>query len=191
MSLPDEIKLNILANIEIDGHNTHNILRQTHPWFRANISTIKLKEQMLAAEQSSKDRYLLKHQLICYTCIRVLPETQFADMSRKKGKGLGGVQASKRFCLSCGIRHAKYSPGSYVSVNNQPGVICFFCKRFVQGENIAPKRWFDVGAQGLCKKDAHRGNITRGRKRRYSYYAESSGGKAKLSDGFELADVCF
>lgn len=75
MSLPDEIKLLILMNLDIDAENTHQMLRQTHPWFRANISTAWLREQLWVAE-GDQWRYLhsqLRRQLarngllICYT----------------------------------------------------------------------------------------------------------------------------
>lgn len=151
MSLPDEIKLIILEHIDIDIHNTRLILRQTHPWFRDSIPILKLSKELLAAETDK--RKIPQQYLVCYTCHRVLPRTRFADMSRKKGKGLGGVQAPKRFCLECGIKHAKYSPGSFVMVDEVPGVICACCARFFQGEDVGGKEAYrTAGELGLCRK---------------------------------------
>ncbi|KAL8717914.1 MAG: hypothetical protein Q9225_004892 [Loekoesia sp. 1 TL-2023] len=152
MSLPDEIKLLILENIDIDIHNTLLKLRQTHPWFRDSIPLLTLHKQLLAAEHNIWKFPL--QCLVCYTCHRVLPKTRFGDLSRKKGKGLGGVQASKRFCLDCGIKHAKYSPGSFVTVDGAPGVVCAWCGKFFQGEDVGGEGGVErtAGELGLCRK---------------------------------------
>ncbi|KAI4251864.1 MAG: hypothetical protein LQ352_004611 [Teloschistes flavicans] len=112
MSLPDEIKLNILDSVNIGPENTHLELRRTHPWFRANICTETLRARLLAAEKDPK--LVPPRHRVCYTCLRVLPADNFADNSTRTPKGLGGKQAHKRFCIDCGVRYGKYSPGSEV-----------------------------------------------------------------------------
>ncbi|KAL8629800.1 hypothetical protein Q9189_004473 [Teloschistes chrysophthalmus] len=110
ISLPDEHKLNILRSVDIGPENTLLELRSTHPWLRASISTEKFRTRSLAAE---KDTELVpSSHFVCYTYLRVLPADNFADNSTKTPKGLGGKQAHKRFCVHCGVRHGKYSPGS-------------------------------------------------------------------------------
>lgn len=132
MSLPDEIKLNILDSVNIGPENTHLELRRTHPWFRANICTETLRARLLAAEKDPK--LVPPRHRVCYTCLRVLPADNFADNSTRTPKGLGGKQAHKRFCIDCGVRYGKYSPGSEVMVRGKPGFVCVCCRKLQRGE---------------------------------------------------------
>ncbi|KAL8684437.1 MAG: hypothetical protein Q9218_008297 [Villophora microphyllina] len=88
MWLPDEVKLSILNYVEIGPDNTHQTLRRTHPWFRANIPTETLCTRLLAVEIDNTQ--IPSTHRVCYTCLMVLPNDRFADNSTRTPKGLGG-----------------------------------------------------------------------------------------------------
>ncbi|KAL8838021.1 MAG: hypothetical protein Q9170_002302 [Blastenia crenularia] len=145
MSLPDEIKLRILGYVEIDISNTPQSLRLTHPWFRANISTSKLLEGLRYAE--FHQRPFPKNYLICFTCLRFLTTDKFGDVStsktlhsRKRKTALGGLEASKRFCVECGTRTGKYAGGTLVVVEGKSLTVCKECQRlFPTRDHLADK----------------------------------------------------
>lgn len=139
MSLPDEIKLRILGYVEIDIGNTHQSLRQTHPWFRGNISLLQLRELLRATEKSP--RTIPANYLVCYTCVKILPKDRFADSASLRERRSLGVARGDRFCVACGIKHALYSPGSSLSVNGKRFTVCKECRsRFPTRDHLADKQ---------------------------------------------------
>lgn len=138
MSLPYQIKLRILGFVEFDASNTHQSLRQTHPWFRENISIIQLRNHLEAAEKYL--RPFPAGYLICYTCLKFLPTDQFADPSLGRRNIVGGVRAYDRFCLGCGIKHGKYSPGTSIVANRKKLTVCKECRKlFPTRDHLADK----------------------------------------------------
>ncbi|KAL8944956.1 MAG: hypothetical protein Q9216_000117 [Gyalolechia sp. 2 TL-2023] len=104
MSLPDEIKLRILEYVDIDIANTHQSLRQVHPWFRENISIVHLRG-LLKAVETNPGTFPANYS-VCYTCVRFLPEDHFADPSSLRARRSLRAAKGDRFCVACGIRHA-------------------------------------------------------------------------------------
>lgn len=99
MSLPNELKLQILSYIEIDMHNTYHTLRQVHPWFRARISKMELRDRVLAAEQNP--RKVPRSHLVCYTCFKVLPHDAFQKHSIVWPPYLRALERWKKTCFDC------------------------------------------------------------------------------------------
>lgn len=136
MLLPDEIKLRIIAEIDIDVHNTLLVLRQVHPWFRESISKEIMRHRLLAAEASLSTFGDKASKLVCYTCLKVLPKHAFSDRSRVAPRGLGGVDAHKRFCVGCGVLRKIYDHGTYLVIDKQPASVCTFCQELFQGQDL-------------------------------------------------------
>ncbi|KAL8853325.1 MAG: hypothetical protein Q9221_001801 [Calogaya cf. arnoldii] len=94
MLLPDELKLQIIANIEFDMDNTLVKLRQVHPWFRASIKLdYWFRRKLFKAERDSTSLLskelsaLWSCDLVCYYCHKVLPKGAFSD--RQAAGGIG------------------------------------------------------------------------------------------------------
>lgn len=142
MLLPDEIKLRILANIDIDAHNTHLVLRKVHPWFRATIVRGGLKQLLLDAEPQL--RQTCPGYLVCYTCARVLSRHHFTHICHAGQRAPGCCDAMKRFCVKCGLKYRKFPPGcDFYCIDRRPLIYanekaCLHdeCTRLVQGRAI-------------------------------------------------------
>ncbi|KAL8634324.1 MAG: hypothetical protein Q9228_008082, partial [Teloschistes exilis] len=129
---------------------------------------------------------------VCYTCLHVLPTDEFADKSTRTPKGLGGKQAHKRFCINCGVRHGKYSPGSEVTVRGKPGFICVCCQKLQRGEEGEKHRKSGRGPNYAKRAEARRKYIVP--RYRFGYgddeVWEGSDGEFHYNYGFddELSD---
>ena len=138
MSLPDEIKLRIVEFVDVNTLNTHQMLRQTHPWFKENISVNQLADSLQAIEKYRLP--LSANHLICHTCLKFLLRDQFADTPRGIHRSRRAVRPHERFCLACGIKHAKYPPGSQIQVDGKSMTVCEECRKlFRTRDHLADK----------------------------------------------------
>ncbi|KAL8754679.1 MAG: hypothetical protein Q9199_004178 [Rusavskia elegans] len=129
MLLPDELKLQIIANIDIDVNNTLIKLRQVHPWFRASIKRETVYDKLSAAERDRSSPLrkelssLCGRRLVCYTCHRVLPVEAFSDRQAS-----GSIDSLTRICVGCCIKRRWYPPGCAVIINGGPYTVCKACR---------------------------------------------------------------
>lgn len=129
MLLPDELKLQIIANIDIDVNNTLIKLRQVHPWFRASIKREMVYYKLFAAEKDTSSPLgkelssLCGRRLVCYTCHRVLPIEAFSDRQAS-----GSIVSLTRICVGCCIKRRWYPPGCAVIINGGPYTVCKACR---------------------------------------------------------------
>ena len=77
LSLPNELRLQILSYIDIDKYNRYHALLQVHPWFREQIAKFEIREQVLAVVGDT-NRVPRDHR-ICFTCFRILPTRTFTS----------------------------------------------------------------------------------------------------------------
>ena len=132
MALPDEIKLRIVNNLDVDTFPALFNLRCVHSWFRSTISSSDLHDQLLAAEY--RHGLITRKELACYMCLKVMPISKFADSCRRTPRGLGGKQAYKRFCIECGANKGRYRPGNLITFDKEPAMICPTCHKFCREE---------------------------------------------------------
>lgn len=127
--LPDELKLQIVANIDIDINNTLIKLRQVHSWFRASITSMMIYYNILAAELDTSSPLrkevasLWKSYLACHICHRVFPKGAFSDRQAS-----GGFNSYRRICVGCCIKRRFYASGSIVSIDGRLYRACEACR---------------------------------------------------------------
>lgn len=64
-------------------------------------------------------------------------DRKFADNVTKAKKGKGASDATKRFCVECGIappgEWTGYSPDAHIQIQGVHHVVCLYCKHFATG----------------------------------------------------------
>ena len=146
LSLPTELQLQILSET---SYPSLFVLQRTHPVFRNLIVPAALRSQLLAAEHSNE---IPRRRYVCYVCVRVLPRSCFSDNSRRTPKGIAGKDAHKRFCISCGVKDNRYTPGQAVVVDGISGVICRVCRKVLRTPDQMPvsSTMEPKGHEGFC-----------------------------------------
>lgn len=130
LQLPMEIKQKIFSYLE-GPEPTLIILRRTHSHFRNVIPKINLKatlsetdhrDHLVAAENHSKGDSRLSlfppDHLACFTCLHVLPITEFSDRNSVRKRRFGGDELRMRFCIACGLKEGKYMIGQIFKAND-------------------------------------------------------------------------
>lgn len=125
-SLPVEILAMILGQSD---YKTFNALRLTNLAFR-NLSTHIPLEQILQNTERSNPPCLAVFQFPCYTCLRILPHSAFADGEWKDSKRCGGKDAPARICLLCGLHSERYPPGHAIIYRRKSQHVCKVCNEF-------------------------------------------------------------
>lgn len=137
LALPLEIKREIIANLYYSDDPALAMLRRTHSSFfhiipksdiRSKASSSNIHYQLLNVERNYPTILPFLHYT-CFKCCQVLPGIRFSDNEKRKGKGIGCVRASRRYCLSCGITHGYYVRGVRVAINGQSRSLCRDCKQ--------------------------------------------------------------
>ncbi|CAO1604496.1 hypothetical protein XANCAGTX0491_008052 [Xanthoria calcicola] len=97
LSLPKEIKYQILGYIATDT-NTLHALRQVHPWLRAQIRTLDLRQQVLTVPVPSG-------HLVCYTCFRIRAGDEFEAYEEPRWipryESFFDLRRRKQTCYTC------------------------------------------------------------------------------------------
>lgn len=123
-TLPIEIQLNIAAYLDYGSllalRRTNRHLREVVD--RVGCSDAEKSSFVRAAEQYPRHA----NNLGCYCCYRVLPASKFAD---EQTYGKGNWKTFSRFCLECGVKMGRYSPGVWVVKNGVDMICCRKCRR--------------------------------------------------------------
>lgn len=128
LRLPPELHLYIASFLTFPD-NVH--LKLTCTYLNDLIPSLTHVE-LLEAECTS---YAASYDLwSCRYCLRLRPESKFADRMLRRGRGRLGRDAGKRFCVDCGIQprsgEARYGPGAQIMVQGGLYVICLECRMF-------------------------------------------------------------
>jgi hypothetical protein len=117
MRLPAEMHLNIIDKLELQDTI---VLARTNRYFRSIIPT-PTHEELLKAEA---DDWARNHGLYaCSGCVNLRRFEEFADDMKKGKRSRGGVEATERLCLQCGVARGLYTHG-------KDHVLCQLCTTF-------------------------------------------------------------
>ncbi len=66
----------------------------------------------------------------CSICLHLHPARKFADRMQVRRRRKGRKHAGSRFCVRCGVKTARYTPGNQIVVGGVPGGLCLYCGQF-------------------------------------------------------------
>lgn len=149
MLLPTDIHVQLLSYL---NYRDLQMLRATHPYFRALFSDIEIdrtRHAYVKALQRKEEQEVRLYgsvfhpdddRLTCYSCLRCLQPSSFADTQTTGRRRKGHTDAWKRFCTECAIRGNKWEPGILLEFNQQPMVYCRRCRKIKSPvhENLKP-----------------------------------------------------
>jgi hypothetical protein len=134
LDLPVELQKAIIENLSPADFPAKFNLRTTCHYFFALIQP-PTHNELLAEEQSPYG--CVKELFACRECLRLRPNTKFADdMRRKKNRAKGRQHACMRFCIDCSTKEThgpgtgKYTRGAHIKVMGVNYVVCMRCAQF-------------------------------------------------------------
>ena len=65
----------------------------------------------------------------CYTCLRLKPQSAFVLKQTKKKKSKFSPDAGNRFCIDCGCKYGKITPGHILKTSAGLRVSCIGCEK--------------------------------------------------------------
>ncbi len=135
LALPLEVLQHIIEYLAQDPEPSLAILRRTHRLFNSiispadvcGISHSELRAQRLSRAESTCAYVFPPNHYPCYFCLNVKPSNAFTDyftVHCAKWR-----LTPKRYCINCGKRYRKYTPGMTILVEGIPHCICRGCQR--------------------------------------------------------------
>ncbi|TPX20203.1 hypothetical protein DIZ76_016091 [Coccidioides immitis] len=149
LELPTDIHVQLASYL---GYRDLQMLRATNTYFRSIYSDFQIaqsreeyirtlldqevKEALMDRQRDfnlevygfSRDFGYHDPRLTCYSCLRRLPEQDFADTQVTRRRRKGHADAYKRFCTECAIRGNKWEPGITLSFQGREMVYCRRCR---------------------------------------------------------------
>jgi hypothetical protein len=126
MDLPTELHEMIIGSLGFPS-NAH--LKHTNHYFKKLVKPFDIYE-------AEKSYYANVCQLwACNDCSTLRPASQFSDKNKKGKRGKFHSEATKRFCIPCGVKQgrsgkSRYNPGDRVFVSRKLHFICKACLQF-------------------------------------------------------------
>lgn len=139
MTLPSDVHVIIITHLDFPA-TAH--LKHTSHYFDNLVKNIDIYQ----AENST---YAKVHKLwACRECASLRPSFEFSDKNKRAKRAKAGAEASKRFCIPCGVKgrcggRSLYSPGDRIVLGGKVYFVCTACPLSTKGPNDTQK--------GLCK----------------------------------------
>ena len=71
----------------------------------------------------------LEDRLHCFTCLSYLTKDRFTRAQQMGKRSLGHKQASRRFCIACGVKEQRWARGSILKARRGRLILCVCCRR--------------------------------------------------------------
>lgn len=129
--LPTELHGLIIGYLEFPSITQ---LKRTNHYFNTLVKATDIYE----AENSD---YAKLHGLwACKECASLRPSSQFSDKNKKGKRGKPGSEATKRFCIPCGLKlrphgGSLYGPGDRIVIGGKLHLICKTCRQITRRSN--------------------------------------------------------
>ena len=154
LDLAGELQNLIITNLHLSAAIA---LSQTNRHFNACVNLHRLPfSVVLEFFQEKESLPNRSDDYACYTCLRLKPRSCFVTRQTISPRGKCGRDDHKRFCLECGLKIRKLSPGHTLRTSSEVIVYCEGCETLKKGRFCTKCCWCDgcigVGTATVLRK---------------------------------------
>ena len=123
LAVVEHLDMSSFLALSLTSHHFHKLTNLKEEFRRPLLREFTFRAQTLP--QWQKDR---KDGFACSICLKLLPRIEFTDTQTKGPRGRNGGDQINRFCIPCGVKSGRFSPGSIVKQGDRLRVVCWQCK---------------------------------------------------------------